>query len=161
MAEHQPTVAQIRAVSECFRRVAAAAKQGKDGAVVDMQEGVLVKFSHWSNRAVHPCSTVACHAGWYALGRGLVGVWGPHDDWPNDVQVYHQPDGKMGRYIQGVRMMAEDLGFQDRTELELWAARHPEYWGNRYGSYMFSAVRAFLQEGGDRGEFGKEVQEVR
>lgn len=153
---NQPTVAQIRAVSACFRAISAATKKSADGAVVDMQEGVMVKFSHWSNREKHPCSTVACHGGWYALGKGLVGFWGTHDDWPDDMQVYHQPDGTVGRYIQGAQMMAEDLGFESKLELEIWAAQHPEWWGNDFGSYMFNSIRAFLPVGVERREIDVE-----
>lgn len=68
----------------------------------------------------HPCGTPMCHGGWY----GLV------------TTDFHY-------FSEGGLQMANDLGFEDRYSLVLWAHENSEIWGNENGRYIFSDSKAF------------------
>jgi len=70
------------------------------------------------------CGTVACHAGWYAISRGL--------SWCVDCHFAHAADG-----------MAKELGFEGRKSLEHYFEESPELWGNNLAEGMFCLDEAF------------------
>ena len=92
------------------------------------------------------CRTVACHGGWYALGRliGHPAVRWRHDETfyrdPGETMMVVQPDGRLTHvmYYEGAHMLARDLGFMNAPALRRWADRHPKIWGNRHGERMFA-----------------------
>ncbi len=94
----------------------------------------------------HNCRTVACHGGWYALGR-LIDH--PAVRWRHDETFYSDPgetmmalrqDGQLTHvmYHEGAHMLARDLAFMNAPALTGWAERHPHIWGNRHGERMFA-----------------------
>ena len=96
----------------------------------------------------HACGTVACHAGWfYAMSvtdRDKV-----HFEYDDDMDTYrlvddqHIGDDRVIWYTDGAEMMAETLGFKRVDQLESWAARNPDIWGNKDGGGMFLSAKAF------------------
>lgn len=111
-----PTKAQVQVVIDNLTKAAELA--GGD-CPVDM-DFTGINFDH-------PCGSPACHGGWYALA-----VLGPVDRFgvPTD-------------YSDGAYQMAKHLGFEGRTQLELWAKYHPEKWGSNGGHLMFQSWIAF------------------
>ena len=91
------------------------------------------------------CRTLACHAGWYALGRFMdhPAILWRHDETfhadPGETMMALRQDGTVSHFMhyEGAHMLARDLGFMNAPALKGWAARHPEIWGNRYGGRMF------------------------
>lgn len=65
------------------------------------------------------CGTPVCHGGWYAIAKGS------------------------DTYLGGALEMAEDLGFYQISELEIWAEQNDQLWGNIFGSHMFVSGCAF------------------
>ena len=110
-----PTPEQCREVASVFRDLIDNPTFGTKW--VDMGAGIHT----------NDCGTVACHAGWYLLGRSG-----------------HVSDAG---WADGADMIAKDLGFQDREELENWAGRNPGLWGNSNGFRMFYNPRAFMIDG--------------
>ena len=94
----------------------------------------------------HDCRTIACHGGWYALGRLIdhPAVCWRHDETfysdPGETMMSLRPDGQLTHvmYYQGAHMLARDLGFMNAPALKGWAERHPRIWGNRHGERMFA-----------------------
>ncbi|MDE0147906.1 MAG: hypothetical protein OXM58_06005 [Rhodospirillaceae bacterium] len=94
----------------------------------------------------HRCRTVACHGGWYALGRliGHPAVRWRHEETfykdPGETMMALRPDGQLTHlmYYEGAHLLARDLGFMNAPALKGWAERHPELWGNRHGARMFA-----------------------
>ena len=94
----------------------------------------------------HDCRTVACHGGWYALGRLIdhPAVRWRHDETfykdPGETMMVLRQDGAVTHlmYYEGAHMLARDLGFMNAPALKGWAERHPEIWGNRHGERMFA-----------------------
>lgn len=72
----------------------------------------------------HPCGTVHCHGGWYAVAT---------------CNLRQSLD-----YESGIRIMKFDLGFDSECLLNKWADDNPDLWGNIYGACMFSARKAFI-----------------
>ncbi len=85
----------------------------KPEAEVDMLE---TKFNQ--------CGTVACHAGWYAVARGL--------NLTVDYNFQSSSDD-----------MAKYLGLEGGYELRQWANANNKLWGNRDGYFLFSSSDAF------------------
>lgn len=74
----------------------------------------------------HPCGTVHCHGGWYAVAACSL--------------------RQKLTYLDGATKMAKDLGFSSvfsKEDLETWASTNTEIWGNRNGSNMFGGKMAF------------------
>jgi len=71
------------------------------------------------------CNTPACHGGWAAIMYGVEGK------------------SCRGFFVLGADRLAEELGFEDRSSLKLWAEKNPHYWGNEYGEWMFAEEEAF------------------
>lgn len=73
------------------------------------------------------CGTVACHGGWGYFLYVAEEMAETHD------------------FVTGADAIAEQLGFGDSDEFELWASDHSELWGNEYGLKMFGMCghRAF------------------
>src|SRR6478736_8535916 len=78
----------------------------------------------------HECGTVHCHAGWYGVAMIEKG------EYLKDVY------GRVGFSVAGNKL-AEDLGFNDRDELAIWARHNPKIWGNVHGGAMFVLECAF------------------
>ena len=81
------------------------------------------------NCGTYACGTVHCHAGWYAIAKGL-----------------HLNEGIS--YSDGVIKMCKDLGITDGGDfwdspIEAWASKNKDIWGNRGGNVMFSNRIAF------------------
>jgi hypothetical protein len=70
------------------------------------------------------CGTVHCLGGWYAIAA-------------------LNPGKERLSFTDGADKMAEDIGFDDKEELEKWAHENGDIWGNEYGYYMFSGGSAF------------------
>lgn len=93
------------------------------------------------------CRTVACHGGWYALGRLMdhpAVRWRRDADFPPDnvgeTLMAMRPKGSVTpvMYYEGSHALARDLGFMNAPALRGWAERHPELWGNAHGVRMFA-----------------------
>lgn len=91
------------------------------------------------------CRTLACHAGWYALGRFMdhPAILWRHDGTfhtdPGETMMALRQDGTVTHFLhyEGAHMLARDLGFMNAPALKGWVDRHPEIWGGRYGRRMF------------------------
>ena len=126
-----------------FRRAADRldAYRRKAAATVDMSAAGL-------HVQQNPCRTVACTAGHYLAARWLEG----HSKRIRRMRVI---DGMLktptrqgyyltvGAYTHGAHELARDLGFSAREELEDWAHRHPDLWGNEHGSRLFESTDAW------------------
>lgn len=77
------------------------------------------------NECGHECGTVHCHGGWYA------------------VAVLPIADAEFG-FQDGSERMAKDLGFESDMQLEEWASKFPEIWGNERAMGMFCDCTAFI-----------------
>jgi hypothetical protein len=89
------------------------------------------------NLESYRCGTVHCMAGWYAvanLDRKFI---------DNKIKK-----GCVG-YEDGAELMADDLGFDYRYELDNWAHDNPKIWGNKRGGDMFESDLAYDDEGFD------------
>ena len=94
----------------------------------------------------HGRRTIACHGGWYALGRltGHPAVRWRHDETfckdPGETMMALRPDGAVSHvmYYEGAHLLARDLGVMNAPALKGWAERNPEIWGNRHGERMFA-----------------------
>ncbi len=93
------------------------------------------------------CRTIACHGGWYALGRLMDHAtvsWRRDADFPPDdageTLMAARPGGSVSpvMYLEGGHALARDLGFMNTPALKGWAERHPELWGSRHGERMFA-----------------------
>ncbi|MEM8500302.1 MAG: hypothetical protein AAF542_19970 [Pseudomonadota bacterium] len=71
----------------------------------------------------HSCRTPMCHGGWYA-----------------SASKYALDD-----YTEGADLIAKDLGFRDKDQLEQWAQINYKLWGNKGGIYMFCNLHAFVE----------------
>ena len=93
------------------------------------------------------CETPGCHA-------GLISIVA--QDLPELQEIYKNlhllecapASGSENQYIFYVwgRALAIFLGFKCGNELEIWARKNPELWGNKYGYYMFCAFLAFAED---------------
>ena len=80
----------------------------------------------------HPCGTVHCFGGWYAIALF------------DGIREFYY-------YDDGADEMAKHLGLkeQDRDgefSIEEWASNNPDIWGNEYGGNVFVHARAFLTD---------------
>ena len=80
-----------------------------------------------------------CHAGWYMYGTEK-GIW--RDCIYGQVLSTGRDVGATP-YTEGADLMAKSLGFKDQFELRLWADNNPYLWGNSYGVYLFTRMKAF------------------
>ena len=101
----------------------------------------------WGGVRRDDCRTIACHGGWYALGRLMDNPavqWRRDADFPPDdtgeTLMAERPDGAVTpvMYYEGGHALARDLGFMNAPALKGWAERHPELWGCRHGERMFA-----------------------
>lgn len=77
------------------------------------------------------CGTVACHAGWFAVARGLS---------RKNLRFFNDEPYE---FADSADEMAQFLGFVGRYSLREWAARCPQLWGNTHGEAMFYVYSAF------------------
>lgn len=73
----------------------------------------------------HICGTTHCHGGWYAVASKL-----------------HEK--KEVCFLHGAAQMAKDLGFDNLFELQDWAKKNHEIWGNKNGGDMFCDKKGLL-----------------
>lgn len=104
-----PSAEKCHQLADLFYLLAVSNKSAK----VDMAEFTF-----------HPCDTIACHAGWFAVSQ--------NKNW-----------SCVFGYQDSANEMANFLGFSHRDQLALWADINEEFWGNRFGSDMFCSRRAF------------------
>lgn len=110
--------------------------------VIDSLEKVLPQASKECNLAMRNgslCGTVHCHAGWYAIAKGM-----SSEDDENCVDEANQ--------------MASDLGFSGMQDLMDWAQSNPRLWGTPSGHGMFCAAEAF--ESDTRPDGAKCLQDI-
>jgi hypothetical protein len=85
----------------------------------------------------YECGTVHCVGGWYAVAnlrrRAIKDKFN---------------EGFIG-FSDGAKLMAKDLGFAYRCDLENWAYENPEIWGNKKGYFMFDNLFSYDDEGFD------------
>ena len=89
---------------------------------------------------MHVCGTVHCHAGNYAvqcLSEGIL-------------------DGLID-YSYGSVMMTYHLGFDEPSELEIWAHNNENIWGNINGYNMFISPEAFTPKGKSKAENNQDI----
>lgn len=72
----------------------------------------------------HPCKTVACHAGWFAMASG-------------------KKEWSCYTYDDASDEMAQFLGFVYAGRLKRWMYCNSDIWGNHFGLDMFSSSEAF------------------
>ena len=118
---------------------------------VDAQGGDREAPMDWGIVRRDGCRTIACHGGWYALGRLMDHAavsWRRDADFPPDdageTLMAARPDGSVSpvMYYEGGHALASDLGFMNTPALKGWAERHPEIWGCRGGEWMFAGEGA-------------------
>jgi len=73
------------------------------------------------------CGTPACHGGWYAVYACEFPI--------NNFEGFG--------FSTGMRRMNNKLGSETGFELETWASKNPELWGNKRGAGVFSSESAF------------------
>lgn len=72
----------------------------------------------------HECGTVHCVGGWYAIACYKETVFITDECF---------------NYNDGANAMAVHLGFSGRPELQTWAIKNPDLWGNQHGELMFTS----------------------
>ena len=90
-------------------------------------------------RRTHKCGTIACFGGWYAYAKMCDEIEFDEDGLamcPFDQRSHLD-------FTIGADMLAADLEFADRYDLEYWAATYTQIWGNPSGGDMFSGEAAF------------------
>lgn len=87
-------------------------------------ENHLDMFQSNINMCGHKCGTVHCHAGWFAIARGL-----------------HK--NRKVTYSTGTEEMTLVLGFEHEFQLRQWALDNKDIWGNMCGNFIFSDKIAF------------------
>lgn len=76
----------------------------------------------------HPCGTVHCHGGWYAIATCEI-----------------KESKQFVSYTAGAHQMAKDLEVGIYTnDVEDWAKNNPEIWGNNNGKFILSCKTAFI-----------------
>ena len=120
----------LRKVVELLESIAHLAD--REGSV-DMGRGTV------DVATTHPCKTVQCFGGWYAVAR----FW----EWKGDKGSFTGPhlagNGEGVDFMDGAFQMGKDLGLESDAALRLWAGQHPEFWGNTHGELMFFDGIAF------------------
>ena len=124
---HFPFARQVDRVATKFEQI--AAKYGDKG-VVNMDLPII-------RQSV--CGTTACHAGWYQRERVTDFIYSP----ANMYQIGINTEEVAIHYTAGRRMLAQDLGFVEDSELLLWAKTNPDIWGGPHGESMFRHRFAF------------------
>ncbi len=109
-----PTKAQVKAVVDNF---------------VSILPLTVDNAHHLNMMSMSICGSTHCHGGWYWVAKN-----GDHA--PNGIGI------NMG-YEAGTESLAIDLGFDDDSDLQAWAAYYPGIWGNEHGSKMFVNEIAF------------------
>ena len=74
------------------------------------------------------CGTSACHAGWFAIARGLT-------------ETYDYT------YYSSANEMAEYLGFDSAYSIGIYFNLYSDLWGNTDATKMFCSRRAFVAKG--------------
>ena len=74
----------------------------------------------------HKCGTTHCIAGWYYIARSDI-----------------VPKGRSIYFDAGAKLLAQDLGFVCRSDLEGWACKNPSTWGAPDGGIMFCSLKAW------------------
>lgn len=93
-------------------------------AAVERYPGIHLDMEEVSVRGFLGYSIVLCHGGVYAIMKSYL---------------------KKGNidYRDGANLIANDLGFKDRFELQFWAELYKKEWGNDLGFSMFALHSAF------------------
>lgn len=79
----------------------------------------------------YSCTTIACHAGWFAIAREKERVF-------DDLKNTYTYD-----FDHSADEMARFLGFSDSLALKNWTVDNPKLWGNGFGRDMFCSWDAF------------------
>lgn len=128
---HTPTKAQWQLVIDNLKSVLPMASSNIQ---LDMNEGRV-------NSDDHKCGTVHCVGGWFAIAT-----------LDNEQEL---------NYNDGALSMAAHLGFKTRSQLEIWAHKHPNIWGNSYGFSMFNCEMAYGFDVGGLGDVVAHLEGVR
>lgn len=111
---NNPTSTSVKALIDSFKTILPMATRREQ---LDMQ-------CLWVNEG-HACGSVHCHAGWYAIAKGL-----------------HRKG--FVSFGDGSREMAQDLlSMSTSLGVIAWAERNSIIWGNKYGNYIFAHALAF------------------
>lgn len=115
-----PTSQQVQTVIDHFERVLPQATLDNH---LDMKE-VKVKDG------CYDCGTVHCHAGWYAVAKKA---------------YFDKFDYHSFNYLDGIALMVDDLGFQNKYELCKWLRTRVGVttWGNENSIDIFYKKEAF------------------
>lgn len=111
--DYLPTQDQFNTVIENFENALNTFPDAK----VNMMQGII-----------HECGSPMCHGGWYAVAT---------------IKEKYNAKGQDILFIDGANLMAEHLGFDNNNQLEDWAMRNSDVWGNIYGAHMFVDALAF------------------
>ena len=109
--------------------------------LADRKNSVQMNVATIDVHEQHPCETISCFGGWYAIARfweweGVKGTYIGESLGQNECETRID-------FHNGADQMAKDLGFEDNEELEKWAEENPDLWGNEYGVRMFHDGQAF------------------
>jgi hypothetical protein len=122
-----PTIEQVNFVIDKLKSVTGQASE--EGAF-NMDE-----IRVYDKEDKYKCGTIHCVAGWYAVA--------------NLRRKFIKDKIKKGcvTFGTGTELMAQDLGFAYRCDLEYWAEQNPKIWGNKKGYFMFGSASAYDNEG--------------
>lgn len=111
---NNPTSASVKTLINTFRTILPMATR---------QEQLSMQCTRVNND--HVCGSVHCHAGWYAIAKGL-----------------HR--GGIVNFMNGSQAMGEDLfNISGGIRIMAWAHVNPAIWGNTDGEYIFAHAMAF------------------
>jgi len=113
-----PTKKQWQAVIDNFKKVLPFAKKKNH---LNMMETTAMAKNH-------KCGTIHCVAGWYAVALLKDGTIN---------------ESEYVSYSDGAAAIAKQLGFKNDSQLESWANRNPDIWGNEDGINMFYSKKAY------------------
>ena len=116
----------------------------------------------------HPCKTVACHGGFWALHeiealRGYKKVKKVLDKYTAEESVsLCDPFDLLHElgFSTGSEQLAQFLGFVYRDDLEDWASKNPLIWGTCTGGGMFYVMRAFSRKCPREGGFRNQLDRI-
>ena len=134
-----PTPAAIRIVADRLERM-----------IPETPTGNLYMDEHEVYKESHDCGTLACHGGLYAAEHALRNT---DTHFFKTVQNSSTPLAYLHKKVEedihaiewedGAMLMATDLGFENREDLEGWAYEYTDLWGNNFGHEMFKGPEAF------------------
>lgn len=129
-----PNSKQFKKVIDTFDKALASIPYAAERQALDMGEGDVDDRHNY-------CGTPMCHGGWYLVAATRRGIN------PSTEQAAYCRAGDVYDFDTGAELIAMDLGFSDRKELQSWANQNPELWGNELGEDMFYCAFSFFPEG--------------